>query len=118
MMPNEMPSLLIPASPIAFVKGRFVTDINGQIARLARWVRLFPREICLLPSDSEKAGNTRAGLLYIFNLPNKMGLHVSEEPLIPSTVVFPKWLILNGEVRRQWDLLFKTDAHLERTYKD
>lgn len=70
-MPNEMPSLSIPPQ-ITFVKGRFVTDSTEQIAQLPQYVRLFPQEIYLLPSDNEKKFNTRVGLLQIFKFSSKM----------------------------------------------
>lgn len=57
-----MPSLSTPPQ-IIFVKGRYVTGQTEQIAQLAGYVRLFPQEIHLLPSDNEKKFNTRAGLL-------------------------------------------------------
>lgn len=66
-----MPSLSIPPQ-ITFVKGRFVTDLTEQIAQLSQYVRLFPQEIYLLPSDNEKKFNTRVGLLQIFKFSSKM----------------------------------------------
>lgn len=66
-----MPSLSIPPQ-ITFAKGRFVTDLTEQIAQLSQYVRLFPQEIYLLPSDNEKKFNTRVGLLQIFKFSSKM----------------------------------------------
>lgn len=38
-------------------------------------------------------------------------LHETEEPFIPSTIVFAEWNIQNWDVRRRWDLPVRRGPH-------